>query len=149
MAEGTVNRDTLNAAATRITGNAKIPAVSYDSKPPKISLDQWSTDTLKTTGKAFSLLKSTIEINKGLGKATEKVEFIAFKDQLEYIKGEVTLVESDLIKYENQGKQIARDLGSNPLQSNIDSAKDTLKTVLKVIDKILAAIQAELDKATA
>jgi hypothetical protein len=149
VAEGTVNRDTLNAAATRITGNAKIPAVSYDSKPPKISLDQWSTDTLKTTGKAFSLLKSTIEINKGLGKATEKVELIAFKDQLEYIKGEVTLVESDLIKYENQGKQIARDLGSNPLQSNIDSAKDTLKTVLKVIDKILAAIQAELDKATA
>jgi len=149
VAEGTVNRDTLNAAATRITGNAKIPAVSYDSRPPKVDLDQWTKDTLKTTGKAFDLLKSTIELNKGLGKATEKVEFIAFKDQLEYIKGEVALVESDLIKYENQGKQIARDLGSNPLQSNIDSARDVLKTVLKVIDKLLAAIQTQLDKTTA
>lgn len=149
VAENTVNRDTLNAAATRITGNAKVPPVKYDSKTPSIDKDQWSKDVLKTTAKAFDLLKLALTINRDLAKATDRREFLAAQDQLEYIKGEALLVESDLIKLENQGKQIARDLGSNPLQSEIDTGKDYLATLTKVVDKILAGIKAALDKLSA
>lgn len=149
VAENTVNRDTLNAAATRITGNSKIPPVAYDSKPPKVDIVKYSADVRKESAKSIDLLKSLIDISKGLQKVTDKAEYLAFQEQVNFVKGELSLNESKLVELENQGKSLARELGSNPMQSLIDLAKDRIKSVLKLADKLLATIQAELDKTTA
>lgn len=148
VAEGTVNRDTLNAAASRVTGNAKIPTVSYDSKPRKLDIVTYATDVNKANGKSIELLGSLGTLNRKIGPSKTIAEFVPAKEQLEALQSEVIQNQSELIALENTGKAIKQQYGTNPQQSLIDGAKERLATILQLIQNLIDAIDRELVKLT-
>lgn len=148
VAADTVNRDTLNAAAKRVTGNAKIPAVTYDSKPPRVDIVKYGTDVNAATGRSVDLLAELQKLNRKIAPSTTIAEFTSAKQQLEALQIEVVSNQSELLTLESIGRAVKQQYGTNPQQSLIDAAKDRLKTILQLIDNLIAAIDGELTKLT-
>jgi len=148
VAENTVNRDTLNAAASRVTGNSKIPAVDYDSKPRKVDILTYATDVNKANGRSIDLLGALGTLNRKIAPSKTIADFVSAKEQLETLQSDVLQNQSELIALENTGKAVKQQLGTNPQQSLIDGAKERLTRILQLIQNLLEAIDRELVKLT-
>lgn len=149
VAENTVNRETLNAAASRVTGNSKIPPVTYDKKPPKVDVVKWSDDFVAAQRTNTGLLQRLSALGKEYAKTSDKSELLSIQTRLETLKQDATEAEGVLIGLENQAKVIKRELGSFSFQSDLDLQKEVLQTIFKAIDSVLAKVKAELAKTEA
>jgi hypothetical protein len=143
VAENTVNRDTLNAAASRVTGNPKIPAVAYDSKPAKIDIFKYGTDVNAVTLRSVDLLAELQQLFK-IPPSQTIAEFTAEKQRLEALQEKVITNQSELLTLESTGRAVKQQFGTNPQQSLIDRAKDRDKTILQLIEKVIKAVDGEL-----
>lgn len=148
VAQNTVNRDTLNAAASRVTGNSKIPAVDYDSKPRKVDILTYATDVNKANGRSIDLLGALGTLNRKIAPSKTIADFVSAKEQLETLQSDVLQNQSELIALENTGKAVKQQVGTNPQQSLIDGAKERLTRILQLIQNLLEAIDRELVKLT-
>lgn len=148
VAEGTVNRDTLNAAASRVTGSAKIPKVSYDSRAPSVDILKFATDVNKANGRSIDLLGALGTLNRKIAPSKTIAEFVSAKEQLEALQADVLANQSELIALDNTAKAVKKQLGTVPQQSLIDGAKERLATILQLIQNLLEAIDRELVKLT-
>lgn len=148
VAENTVNRDTLNAAASRVTGNPKIPTVAYDSKPRKVDILSYATDVNKANGRSIDLLGALGTLNRKIAPSKTIADFVSAKEQLEALQSDVLQNQSELIALENTGKAVKQQLGTNPQQALIDGAKERLATILQLIQNLIDAIDRELVKLT-
>jgi hypothetical protein len=143
VASNTVNRDTVNAAAGRVTGNAKIPAVAYDSKPPKVDIVKYGTDVNAVTLRSVDLLAELQQLFK-IPPSQTIAEFTAEKQRLEALQEKVITNQSELLTLESTGRAVKQQFGTNPQQSLIDRAKDRDKTILQLIEKVIKAVDGEL-----
>jgi hypothetical protein len=143
VASNTVNRDTVNAAAGRVTGNAKIPAVAYNSKPPKVDFVKYGTDVNAVTLRSVDLLAELQQLFK-IPPSQTIAEFTAEKQRLEALQEKVITNQSELLTLESTGRAVKQQFGTNPQQSLIDRAKDRDKTILQLIEKVIKAVDGEL-----
>jgi hypothetical protein len=148
VAADTVDRDTLNAAASRVTGNSKIPAVAYDSKPARVDIVEYGADVNAATNLSVTLLAELQKLNRKIAPSNTIAEFTSAKQQLEALQIEVADNQNELLTLESIGRAVKQQYGTNPQQALIDRAKDRIKTILQLIQNLIEAIDGELTKLT-
>jgi hypothetical protein len=148
VAADTVDRDTLNAAASRVTGNSKIPTVAYDSKPARVDIVEYGADVNAATNLSVTLLAELQKLNRKIAPSNTIAEFTSAKQQLEALQIEVADNQNELLTLESIGRAVKQQYGTNPQQALIDRAKDRIKTILQLIQNLIEAIDGELTKLT-
>jgi hypothetical protein len=138
----------LNAAASRVTGNSKIPAVAYDSKPARVDIVEYGADVNAATNLSVTLLAELQKLNRKIAPSNTIAEFTSAKQQLEALQIEVADNQNELLTLESIGRAVKQQYGTNPQQALIDRAKDRIKTILQLIQNLIEAIDGELTKLT-
>ena len=92
VAQDTVNRDTVDAAATRVVGNDKVPPVSYTSQPRILTDQQIDAEVKAISNESRQLGRDYVPIVNKLqvafnNDATTGAELAGYKQQLESIIG--------------------------------------------------------------
>lgn len=134
-AADTVNRETLNAASTRVVGNAKVPAVDY-SNTPKLDVTQFtdavnaaSLETVKLNAKFKKIMNSTPDDQLPQGVR-----------QLEQLVGDYNALDSKLLSLLREAKLFEKQLGFAPPQL------ETIESERSFIAKMIASLQNSIDK---
>ena len=134
-ASDTVNRETLNAASSRVVGNPKVPVVDYNNSP-KVDIFKF--------GKEVNAARST---KTDLDVRTQKIINNTPDDQLaqgirqlEQVLGDYNTLDSKLLGLLREAKLIENQLNFTPPQlATIESERES-------IAKIIAALQDTIDK---
>lgn len=146
-ASNTVNRDTLNAAAARITGSAKVPAVNYTNAPVSADPVQFGAELRANYSKYAEILTEVIQIQK-----TPNADLLGnpnfYLDQINSLTGQALEGQSQLSALERRSRVFEKQLGSNPFQSTIDDTRGDWERVLKILEKMLKLLQDRINQST-
>lgn len=146
-AVNTVNRDTLNAAASRITGSAKVPAVNYSNEPAQADPVQFGAELRANYSRYAGILTEVIKIQK-----TPNADLLGnpnfYLDQITSLTGQALEGQSQLLALERRSKVFEKQLGSNPFQSTIDDTRGDWERVLKILEKMLKLLQDRINQST-
>ncbi len=137
-ASNTINRETVNAAASRVVGNAKVPPVSYNSVPRTASADELANTVTQLTTQLDDLLDRGITIMSKTDR--QRQETNSYSRDIRALE----LVISDLTQTSGQAlglKQTAESLDP-PNTSVVAQAEQLISKVEQAIKKIRSAIDA-------
>jgi len=134
-ASDTVNRETVNAAASRVVGNAKVPAVSYDNAP--------KVDIVKFGNAVNAASQEFLDLNDDLQKTGRRliieppsVRLRIFEQKL----GDYNALDSKLLGFLREAKLVEAEIGSVPPQLAI------VESLRANVAKILAALKNTIDQ---
>lgn len=144
-AADTVNRDTLNAAARRVIGNAKVPSVSY-SDTPKV-------DILKF-GKAVNAARlEVIDLNATTTKVinnTPDDQVAQGITQLEQVVGDYKALDSKFLSLLREAKAVKKEFGFDPPQlTDIESEREFIAKITAELEKSIARLKQKVENSTA
>ena len=132
----TVNRDTLNAAASRVTGNKKIPPVSYNTAPPATTA-QVITDSLDIQLTAMDTLIDQFSIVASKSDA-QRTKTNSYRRDIDFFNGLVadgTGIEGQLISLKRRAEAL-----DPPSPGTVSKIEQAISTVGKIIKTIQSAV---------
>ena len=132
-ASDTVNRETLNAASSRVIGNAKVPAVNYNSAP--------KLDVIKF-GEAVSAeqLKYPGFLKRGLAltRAADENNLSPTIKQLEQLVSDLNASDGVLLSLLREAKLIKTQLGFTPPQlAQIETSRADIARAIAIFEKAI------------
>jgi hypothetical protein len=132
-ASDTVNRETLNAAGSRVIGNAKVPAVNYNSAP--------KVDVIKF-GEAVSAeqLKYPGFLKRGLAltRAADENNLSPTIKQLEQLVSDLNASDGVLLSLLREAKLIKTQLGFTPPQlAQIETSRADIARAIAIFEKAI------------
>jgi hypothetical protein len=134
-ASDTVNRETVNAAASRVVGNAKVPAVSYDNAP--------KVDIVKFGNAVNAASQEFLDLNDDLQKTGRRliIEPPSVRLRISEQKlGDYNALDSKLLGFLREAKLVEAEIGSVPPQLAI------VESLRANVAKILAALKNTIDQ---
>lgn len=110
VAEDTVNRETVNAAASRVIGDEKVPPVEYTSKPRILTEKQIDTEFEELKKLKFSLGKDVVAVANKIGAPgfNPKDSAAGLIQQLEAIVGQFESIIGRLLSLERDADASAK-----------------------------------------
>lgn len=144
-AADTVNRETLNAAAGRVIGNAKVPSVDYNSTP--------KVDILKF-GKAVNAANLVIiDLNARAQKIinnTPDDQIAQGITQLEQLVGEYKTIDSTFLSLLREAIAVKKEFRFDPPQlARIESQREFLAKITVELEKSIARLKQKVENSTA
>lgn len=132
-ASDTVNRETLNAASSRVVGNAKVPAVNYNSAP-KVDIvkfgDAVSAEQLKYPG----FLKRGL----ALTRAADENNLSPTIRQLEQLVGDLNASDGVLLSLLREANLIKLQLNFTPPQlAQIENSRADIAKAIAIFEKAI------------
>jgi len=144
-AEDTVDRATLNAASQRVTGDPKIPEVSYSSVPPGPSIAELE-QRFQTAGTRFTDLVDEF-VATARKSDRQRAETNSYVDDIrlfERIVSDLTALDGEIPGLIRQAEQ------SDPgLQARLQKLKDIVNKQIATIEGAIQALQRFLASRTA
>ena len=134
-ASDTVNRETVNAAASRVVGNAKVPAVSYNNTP-KVDIVKFG-NAVTAASREFANLK--IELQKTTQRLSAETLPVRVRI-LEQNLGDFNALDGKLLGFSREAKLVEVQLGSTPPQLAI------IESIQESVAKIIAALKNTIDQ---
>jgi hypothetical protein len=134
-ASDTVNRETVNAAASRVIGNAKVPAVSYDNAP-KVDIVKFG-NAVNAASREFTNLK--IELQKTTQRLSTETLPVRVR-LLEQKLGDFNALDGKLLGFSREAKLVEAEIGSVPPQLVI------VESIQESVAKIIAALKNTIDQ---
>jgi hypothetical protein len=127
----TVNRATLNAAASRVTGNPKIPSVDYNNSP-KVDIIKFGEAVNAETRKYPGFLTLGTQINK----AANDNNIPSIIEKLEQLIGDLNASDGALLSLLREAKLIKTQLGITPPQlAEIERTRANLAKAIAIFEK--------------
>ena len=134
-ASDTVNRETLNAASSRVVGNPKVPVIDYNNSP-KVDILRFGNEVNAARSAKIDLDVRTQKIINN----TPDDQLARGIRQLEQVVGDYNTLDSKLLGLLREAKLIENQLNFTPPQlATIESERES-------IAKIIAALQDSIDK---
>lgn len=134
-ASDTVNRETVNAAASRVIGNAKVPAVSYDNAP--------KVDIVKFGNAVNAASREFLDLNDELQKTARGSVTAPPPERLRLLEqrlGDYNALDGKLLGFLREAKLVEAEIGSVPPQLAI------VESLRANVAKILAALKNTIDQ---
>jgi hypothetical protein len=143
-ASDTVNRETVNAAASRVVGNAKVPAVSY-SDAPKVDIAKFIKAVDATLDRALALGKQARQIiNSTSDSQPSQVR------QLEQVVGDYSAVNGAFLSLLRDANLIKAQLGATPPQlSTIESSIEATAKIVKALETRIEDLKKKIENSAA
>jgi hypothetical protein len=143
-ASDTVNRETVNAAASRVVGNAKVPAVSYNNTP-KVDIAKFIKAVDTALDRAIALGRQARQIiNSTSDGQTSQVR------QLEQVVGDYNAVNGTFLSLLRDANLIKAQLGSTPPQlSTIESSIEATAKIVKALETRIEDLKKKIENSTA
>lgn len=139
-AADTVSRETVNAAASRVTGNPKIPAVDFGRTAPAINQTTYAAQLADIRTAYSELLDQALAVAK-TPEDDAKNRALDLIFEIDRIESEATALEGRLLELERQGKFFVRTQGSNPSQSEIDKLKGDIAFFISTFDTLRSVFE--------
>lgn len=136
-ASDTVNRETLNAAATRVVGNAKVPPVSYSSKTTQRTARELDAAMTVISNNINSLLDASIAVASKTDRT--RAETNSYNADIRNLE----LLIADLRAADGQLLEIVRE--SNALEPPLPAITARAETLIEKANKAIATIQSAID----
>jgi hypothetical protein len=135
-ASDTVNRETVNAAASRVVGNAKVPAVSYNSTPRTATSGELAGTVAQLTAQLDNLLDRGIAIMSKTDQ--QRRETNSYSRDIRALE----LVIADLNQTSGQALTLKRtaDALDPPNTAVVSQAEQLISKIEQAIKQILSAI---------
>jgi hypothetical protein len=135
-ASDTVNRETVNAAASRVVGNAKVPTVSYNSTPRTATSGELAGTVAQLTTQLDNLLDRGIAIMSKTDRQRQETNSYARDIRA------LELVIADLNQTSGQALTLKRtaDALDPPNTAVVSQAEQLISKVEQAIKQILSAI---------
>jgi hypothetical protein len=143
-ASDTVNRETLNAASSRVVGNAKVPAVNYNNSP-KVDIAKFikAVDTALDSALALGKQARTI-INSATEPRPEQVR------QLEQVAGDYNALDGRFLSLLRDANLLKADLGVSPPQlATIESAREATAKIIKALEARIEDFKKKIENSAA
>ena len=143
-ASDTVNRETVDAAASRVVGNAKVPAVSY-SDAPKVDIAKFIRAVDTALDRALALGRQARQIiNSTSDSQTLQVR------QLEQVVGDYNAVNGTFLSLLREANLIKAQLGSTPPQlSTIESSIEATAKIVKALETRIEDLKKKIENSAA
>lgn len=137
-ASDTVNRETVNAAATRVVGNSKVPAVDYSSKPAQ--------RTARELDAAMTLILENINtlIDNGIVVMSKSDRTRAETNSYNADIRNLELIIADLNTADGQLLEVVRE--SNALEPPLPAITARAEVLITKANKAIATIQSAIDQ---
>ena len=136
-ASDTVNRETLNAAATRVVGNSKVPPVSYNSKTTQRTARELDAAMTAISNNINSLLDAGIVVMSKTDRT--RAETNSYNADIRNLE----LLIADLRAADGQLLEIVRE--SNALEPPLPAITARAETLIEKANKTIATIQSAID----
>jgi hypothetical protein len=143
-ASDTVNRETVNAAASRVVGNAKVPAVSYNNTPT-VDIAKFIKAVDTALDRALALGKQARQIiNSTSDSQSSQVR------QLEQVVGDYNAVNGTFLSLLREANLIKAQLGSTPPQlSTIESSIEATAKIIKALETRIEDLKKKIENSAA
>ena len=143
-ASDTVNRETVNAAASRVVGNAKVPAVSYNNTPT-VDIAKFIKAVDTALDRALALGKQARQIiNSTSDGQSSQVR------QLEQVVGDYNAVNGTFLSLLREANLIKAQLGSTPPQlSTIESSIEATAKIIKALETRIEDLKKKIENSAA
>lgn len=147
-AANTADRDTIDAAVTRITGNDKIPAVNYgsvESVSIKAEFTQrFSADVTNAQASFKELNLRSAELAR-VSTNSDLSGIINTIDQLELLQSDYLALEGTLLSLERQGRSYEQRYDAlPPLYSILETVNSQIQQSIKNIEAYIQRLQARI-----
>lgn len=145
-ASDTVNRETLNAAASRVVGNAKVPTVDYNGVP-EINVNKFGNDY-----SAFKLESTKLQAKLSETLNSRTIESTANSiRQREQIIGDFNALDARALELIRQAKAIETRYGATLSQqiSTLESERELFSKLIGSIEAGITALKQKLENSTA
>jgi len=132
-ATDTVNRETVNAAASRVVGNAKVPAVSYNNTP-KVDIVKFGSAVNAERLKYPDFLKRGVQITR----AAEENNLSPTIRQLEQLVGDLNASDGVLTSLLREANLIKIQLNFTPPQlAQIETTKADIARAISIFENAI------------
>jgi hypothetical protein len=137
-ASDTVNRETLDAASSRVIGNAKVPPVSYSSKTTQ--------RTARELDAAMTLILNNINtlLDNGIAVMSKSDRTRAQTNSYNADIRNLELIAADLRVADGQLLEIVRE--SNALEPPVPAITARAETLIEKANKAITTIQSAIDQ---
>lgn len=137
-ASDTVNRETLNAAATRVVGSLKVPFVSYISKP-KADPAKFSKEVESADAEQATLIEKTQTV---LNNSNDDANLSKSVKEVEQLLGSWKALDSKYLGLTRQANLIKTELGTAPDQlASIEEARELISNLIKSLEMNLSELR--------
>jgi hypothetical protein len=132
VATDTVNRETVNAAATRVVGNSKVPAVNYGASPP-----------VDTASEKQNLATLADGVNKLISDTTQK--FAEVENMVAALEA-ATTISAEAWSEVDYAQTKARTSYNNKVDTVVAPANAAFESASPAVKKEFDAIFTQIDK---
>jgi len=151
-ASDTANRETVDAAATRVTGSDKVPPVNYgapDAERIRVnSMQQFSDEVDRAAAQYRTLNQQIATVIKSAPNsttATDPVLVTRSIDQIQNVLADYFAVEGSLLALERQGQAFEQRYGSLPPRfATAEQVKSQVQSAIRNLEAYLQRLQARL-----
>jgi hypothetical protein len=144
-ASDTVNRETLNAAGSRVIGNAKVPAVNYNSAP-KIDIFKFGEAVIAEQSKYAGFLKRGL----ALARAANDNNLPEIVRQYEQLIGDANASDGVLLSLLREANLIKTQLNFTPPQlAQIETLRTNIAKAIAIFENAIKGYRDIIEQSAA